>query len=51
MSEDKVLELAAKAQLVSMINGKADAYYAPPAAIKLFAKLLLEEYEKQNANA
>ena len=47
MTDEKVLKLAAKANMVSVINGKYDAFYVPPESIKLFAKLLTAELKAE----
>jgi len=42
MNEEKIMELAAKAKLISIVGGKMDASYAPPSNIKEFARLVIE---------
>ena len=43
MNDARILELAAQAKLSSVINGKVDAYYAPPDRIIEFADLIINE--------
>ena len=50
MTKDRMMELAAAAQLGSIVGGKLDAYYAPPAAIQKFAELIIDETIKELAN-
>ena len=47
MTEAKMMELAAKAGLVAIVGGKIDASYAPPENIKKFARLVMEEFDRE----
>ena len=38
-----LFDLAAEAKLVSVINGKLDAFYVPPESIRKFATLLVTQ--------
>ena len=42
MTRSEMMELAAKAQLASVINGKLDAFYVPPDSIEAFGHAMIE---------
>lgn len=46
MNRERILGLSAQAGLVAVINGKRDAFYAPPENIYSFAKMIMEECAK-----